>query len=120
MLFTMSLHSSLRIDFTRTKFRNVLKRHERIQRLIELEKWNDRSSVFGLPKVKSIRVKMKKGKESKAEVVASGAAGAATSVTGAGASPTAKGTAGGGKSVSGASSAGATSSEKRKPAAEKK
>jgi len=30
----MSQHSSLRIDPTRTRHRNVLKRHERIQRLI--------------------------------------------------------------------------------------
>ena len=63
----MSQHSSLRIDPTRTRHRNVLKRHERIQRLIEIEKWNDRSSAFGLPKVKSLKVKMKKIKAEKAE-----------------------------------------------------
>lgn len=63
----MSQHSSLRIDPTRTKHRNVLKRHERIQRLQELEKWNDRQSAFGLPKVKSLKIKMKKIKAEKAE-----------------------------------------------------
>lgn len=63
----MSQHSSLRIDPTRTRHRNVLKRHERIQRLIELEKWNNRPSAFGLPKVKSLKVKMKKIKAEKAE-----------------------------------------------------
>ena len=63
----MSQHSSLRIDPTRTRHRNVLKRHERVQRLIELEKWNDRPSAFGLPKVKSLKVKMKKIKAEKAE-----------------------------------------------------
>lgn len=62
----MSQHSSLRIDPTRTRHRNVLKRHERIQRLIELEKWNNRPSAFGLPKVKSLKVKMKKIKAEKA------------------------------------------------------
>ncbi len=59
----MSQHSSLKIDPTRTRHRNVLKRHERIQRLVELEKWNNRPSAFGLPKVKSMKVKVKKVKE---------------------------------------------------------
>ena len=63
----MSQHSSLRIDPTRTRHRNVLKRHERIQRLIEMEKWNDRASAFGLPKVKSLKIKVKKIKTEKAE-----------------------------------------------------
>lgn len=63
----MSQHPSLRIDNSQTKHRNVLKRHERIHRLIELEKWNDRPSAFGLPKVKSMKVKMKKMKAEKAE-----------------------------------------------------
>ncbi|MBI4115207.1 MAG: small basic protein [Candidatus Omnitrophica bacterium] len=62
----MSQHSSLRFDPTRTKHRNVLKRHERIHRLQEAEKWNDRNSVFGLPKVKSLKIKMKKVKAEKA------------------------------------------------------
>lgn len=59
----MSQHSSLKIDPTRTRHRNVLKRHERIQRLIETEKWNDRPSAFGLPKVRSMKIKVKKVKE---------------------------------------------------------
>lgn len=63
----MSQHSSLRIDPTRTRHRNVLKRHERIQRLIEMEKWNDRQTAFGLPKVKSMKIKVKKIKAEKAE-----------------------------------------------------
>ncbi len=63
----MSQHSSLRIDPTRTKHRNVLKRHERIHRLQEMEKWNDRQSVLGLPKVKSLKIKMKKVKSEKTE-----------------------------------------------------
>ena len=35
--------------------------------MIELEKWNDRPSAFGLPKVKSLKIKMKKAKAEKAE-----------------------------------------------------
>ena len=63
----MSQHPSLKIDPTRTRHRNVLKRNERIQRLIEIEKWNDRASAFGLPKVKSLKIKVKKVKAEKAE-----------------------------------------------------
>jgi small basic protein (TIGR04137 family) len=63
----MSQHPSLRIDSVATKHRNVLKRHERIQRLIEQEKWNDRATAFGLPKVKSLKIKVKKIKAEKAE-----------------------------------------------------
>lgn len=63
----MSQHSSLRIDPTRARHRNVLKRHERIQRLIEMERWKDRSSALGLPKVKSLKIKVKKVKAEKAE-----------------------------------------------------
>jgi len=63
----MSQHSSLRIDPTQAGHRNVLKRHERVQRLVEMEKWSDRTTVLGLPKVKSLKIKIKKIKEAKAE-----------------------------------------------------
>jgi len=63
----MSQHSSLRVDPTRTRHRNVLKRHERVRRLQETDKWNERNSVLGLPKVKSLKIKMKKIKAEKAE-----------------------------------------------------
>ena len=66
----MSQHPSLRIDPTKTRHRNVLKRHERVHRLQEMEKWSDRVSAFGLPKVKSMKIKMKKVKSEKAEAVA--------------------------------------------------
>ena len=69
----MSQHSSLRIDPTRARHRNVLKRHERIQRLIETEKWNDRPTAFGLPKVKSLKIKVKKVKAEKTEGAAAAA-----------------------------------------------
>ena len=84
----MSQHSSLRIDPTRTRHRNVLKRHERAQRLLEQDKWGNRVSAFGLPKLRSMKIKVKKVKAEKAE----GAA-AAPGVPAAGApaaAPTAK------------------------------
>ncbi len=62
----MSQHGSLRIDSVGTKHRNVLKRYERIKKLQEQNKWQDRSSAFGLPKVKSVKIKVKKTKEAAA------------------------------------------------------
>ncbi len=93
----MSQHPSLREDSVGAKHRNVLKRLERIKKLQETGKWQDRVSVFGLPKVKSMKIKVKKTKEAPAEAgaVAPGtapAAGAAAPAGKAGA-PAAKGAA---------------------------
>ena len=77
----MSLHSSLRVDSVLTKHRNVLKRHERVQRLVELEKWGERKTVFGLPKVKSMKIKVKKVKAEKAEGEAAKTAAAPAAAT---------------------------------------
>ena len=58
----MSQHSSLRIDKVGTRHRNVLKRFERIKKLKNEERWEDKESVYGLPKVKSQKIKTKKTK----------------------------------------------------------
>jgi hypothetical protein len=50
----------------------VLKRYERVKLLKEKEKWTDEESVYGLPKVKIIKYKVKKEKA----VAAEGAEGA--------------------------------------------
>ena len=63
----MSQHPSLRVDSVGTKHRNVLTRLERVKKLQEENKWNDRPSVLGLPKVKSMKIKVKKVKEAPAE-----------------------------------------------------
>ncbi len=70
----MSQHPSLRIDSVGAKHRNVLTRLERIKKLQEENKWNERPSVLGLPKVKSMKIKVKKVKEAPAEAGAEGAA----------------------------------------------
>jgi len=58
----MSIHASLaNKDKTGKGHRNVLKRFERILKLQEQETWSEKTSVFNLPKVKSIKLK-KKGK----------------------------------------------------------
>jgi small basic protein (TIGR04137 family) len=58
----MSQHPSLRISDKDKKQRSVLKRHERIKQLKEKEKWEEEDSVYGLPKVKVTRFKIKKEK----------------------------------------------------------
>ena len=62
----MSQHTSLKFSSVGVKHRNVLKRHERIKKLKEIEKWQDRKSVLGLPKVKSMKIKVRKAKSEKA------------------------------------------------------
>ncbi len=69
----MSQHPSLKIDSVGVKHRNVLKRSERVKKMQEENKWGDRETVFNLPKIKSMKIKVKKVKE----VAADAAEGAA-------------------------------------------
>jgi len=71
----MSQHPSLRISDKDKKQRSVLKRHERIKTLKEKEKWaEEEDSVYGLPKVKVTRFKIKKEKAAAAETAEGAAA----------------------------------------------
>ena len=64
----MSQHPSLRSSDKDKKHRSVLKRYERIKTLQDKEKWDEKKdSVFGLPKVKVTRFKIKKEKAAAAE-----------------------------------------------------
>ncbi|MBI5143521.1 MAG: small basic protein [Candidatus Omnitrophica bacterium] len=58
----MSQHPSLRSSEKDKQHRSVLKRYERLKVLKDKEKWNESGSVFGLPKVKVLRFKIKKEK----------------------------------------------------------
>jgi len=71
----MSQHSSLKLKALSGRHRNVLKRYERIRKLQQDERWQDGMSAYGLPKVKSVKVKVKKAKA--AGPKAEGAEGAA-------------------------------------------
>lgn len=57
----MSQHSSLRVDSVGVKHRNVLKRFERVNKMQDEQRFATDRSVFGLPKIKSMKVKVKKG-----------------------------------------------------------
>jgi small basic protein (TIGR04137 family) len=93
----MSQHPSLRSSDKDKKHRSVLKRYERIKTLQDKEKWDEKKdSVFGLPKVKVTRFKIKKEKAvvaegtETAEGAAAGAAPAAPGKEAAKAKPAAK------------------------------
>jgi small basic protein (TIGR04137 family) len=81
----MSQHPSLRSSGKDKQHRSVLKRYERIKILKEKDKWKDEESVYGLPKVKIVKFKIKKEKAAAAET-AEGAA-AAPGAEGAAAAP---------------------------------
>jgi small basic protein (TIGR04137 family) len=75
----MSIHPSLSISEKDKKPRSVLKRAERMRMMMEKGQWKEGDKVYGLPKIKTIRIKIKKEKAEKAAeaVTAEGAAPAA-------------------------------------------
>ena len=65
----MSIHPSLRsTGGTGASRHNVLKRHERVRHLMTQGLWPEGRSVFGLPKIKQMKIKARKAaaKEEKA------------------------------------------------------
>ena len=72
----MSIHPSLSSKDKGKRHRSVLKRFERLKEMLEKEKWKEGNSVFGLPKLKSLRWKLKKAKKA-VEAEAAAAEGAA-------------------------------------------
>ena len=75
----MSIDKSLRRKNQLIRARNVLNRGERIKTLQDDERWVEGRSPFGLPKVKVIKITVKKAKKAKEEETpaAEGAAAAA-------------------------------------------
>ena len=76
----MSLDRSLKSANSLVRHRNVLTRDERLLKLKEMEKWDEKKSVFGLPKVANR--KMIVGGKGAKEEVAEGAAGAVAGAAG--------------------------------------
>ena len=52
----MSIHKSLAAGHRDAKHRNVLSREERMAKLEGEGRWDETKSIFGLPKVRSIKV----------------------------------------------------------------
>lgn len=73
----MTIDKSLRRKNTLQRARNVLNRGERIARLQAEERWAEGRSPFNLPKVKVIKLVVKKAKKAKEEEKVEGAESAA-------------------------------------------
>lgn len=58
----MSIHPSLNISDKDKKARSVLKRTERLRMMLEKGKWKEGDNVYGLPKIKTVRIRIKKEK----------------------------------------------------------
>ena len=63
----MTIDKSLRVRAGLVRSRSVLTRGERLERLKAEDRWQDGESPFGLPKVRVIKLQMKKKKKKKEE-----------------------------------------------------
>lgn len=63
----MTLDKSLKVRAGAIKARNVLTRAERLKRLQELDKWKEGDALVGMPKVRVVKVSLKKKKKVKTE-----------------------------------------------------
>lgn len=87
----MSIHSSLRTAGRGRKFRSVLKRYERLRVLKDKNLWSEDRPVFGIPKVKQQRIRVKKEKAATPEAAsAEGAAAPPASAASSGGKPAGK------------------------------
>lgn len=66
----MSIHPSLNSPEKDKKPRSVMKRAERLRSMFEKGKWKEGEDVYGLPKIKALKIKIKKEKAEKAETAA--------------------------------------------------
>jgi small basic protein (TIGR04137 family) len=73
----MSIHPSLGSSEKGKKHRTVLRRGERLKMMLDKGQWKEGDKIFGLPKVKIVRMKIKKEKAEKVATTAEGTVGAA-------------------------------------------
>ncbi len=73
----MSIHPSLNISEKDKKTRSVLKRAERLKILMDKDEWEEGQNIFALPKIKILRIKIKKEKAAPAAAEAASEAEAA-------------------------------------------
>jgi small basic protein (TIGR04137 family) len=74
----MSMHPSLKATEKGKKQKSVLKRIDRIKSMMDKEKWKEGDDFYHLPKLKTIRIKIKKEKVEKAAEAGTPEAAAAT------------------------------------------
>lgn len=63
----MAIHPSLRGPDKSKKQRSVLKRTERLKTMMEKGNWKEGDDIYGLPKIKTLRIRIKKEKAEKVE-----------------------------------------------------
>jgi small basic protein (TIGR04137 family) len=63
----MTIDKSLRVRAGMIRQRNVLTRAERLEKLKESERWQDGDGVLGMPKVRVVKISLKKKKKVKKE-----------------------------------------------------
>ncbi len=83
----MSQHPSLKSKAKEKAHRSVWKRFERLKFLSEKDKWVESDSVYGLEKIKLLKVKIKKEKAAEAAVEGAAVAEGAPAAAGAAAAP---------------------------------
>lgn len=79
----MSIHPSLSSADKTKSHRSVLKRFEKLKTLMEKGEWLVKDSIFRLPKIKTLKIKIKKEKaeEKEEDAVATASTGADTKAT---------------------------------------
>lgn len=63
----MTIDKSLKIKAGSAKTRNVLTRAERLAQLRREDRWTEGDPAYGLPKVRVVKIALKKKKEKKAD-----------------------------------------------------
>ena len=63
----MTIDKSLKIKAGSVKARNVLTRPERLTKLIETDRWSEGDPIYGIPKVRVVKISLKKKKKAKVE-----------------------------------------------------
>lgn len=63
----MTIDKTLKIKAGSVKTRNVLTRAERMERLLKEDRWSEGDQAYGLPKVRVVKISMKKKKKVKKE-----------------------------------------------------
>ena len=63
----MTIDKSLKIKAGSGAARNVYTRAERIEKLKEMEKFDESGNIYGLPKVRVVKISLKKKKKAKVE-----------------------------------------------------
>ena len=61
----MTIDKSLRVRAGMIRSRNVLTRAERLEKLQETDRWKEGDPILGLPKVRVVKISLKKKKKVK-------------------------------------------------------